>query len=219
MGRRSALAAVAAAIAAMLLAPGGAVASPSQESDFVSRINSERSARGLGSVAVKSDLVAVARAWSDHMAAAGAISHDPDLPDKVSGWTALGDNVGKGPTVSSIHNAFMESSAHRSVILDSRFNQVGVGVTQSGDILYVTEVFAKRGSTTKVVRTTTTRARRTTTTRRTSTGSARTTEFVVGLTGMVWEMELGTRPLTVAVLEQLVGLDAPRVDPATGIPA
>src|SRR5918996_252983 len=100
MGRRSALAAAAAVIAATLLAANVAVASSSQESDFVSRINAERSARGLRTVVVKSDLVAVARAWSDHMAAEGAISHDPNLPNEVDGWTALGDNVGKGPSVS-----------------------------------------------------------------------------------------------------------------------
>lgn len=219
MGRRSALATAAAIIAAMVLAQSGAVASASQESDFVSRINAERNSRGLRAVTVKSDLVAVARTWSDHMAAAGTISHDPNLPNEIDGWTALGDNVGKGPSVSTVHEAFMNSSAHRSIILDSRFNQVGVGVTQSGDTLYVTEVFARRGSTTTVVKTTTRRATTRTTTRRTSAGSARTAEYVVDLTGIVWEIDFGSRPLTVAVLEQLVGLDALRVDPATGIPA
>jgi hypothetical protein len=219
MGRRSALAAAAAVIAATLLAANVAVASSSQESDLVSRINAERSARGLRTVVVKSDLVAVARAWSDHMAAEGAISHDPNLPNEVEGWTALGDNVGKGPTVGTVHEAFMKSDAHRSIIIDSRFNQVGVGVTQAGDLLYVTQVFARRGSTTKVVRTTTTTRRTTTTTRRTTAGSARTAEFTVDMTGVVWEIDFGARPLTVAVLEQLVGLDAARVDPATGIPA
>ncbi len=214
MGRRSALAVSAAVLAAMVLASSGAVAIPSQEADFVSLINAERSARGLRTVSVKSDLTAVARNWSDVMAAEGSISHDPNLPDEVDGWTALGDNVGKGSSVSSIHEAFMGSDAHRSIILDSRFNQVGVGVTNAGDVIYVTEVFALRGSTTKVIRTT----RRATTTRQTSAGSARTAEYIVDMTGVVWELDLGTRPLTVVVLEQLVGLDAARVDPATGIP-
>jgi hypothetical protein len=216
MGRRSALAVAAATLAAMVLASSGAIAAPSHEADFVSLINAERSAYGLNAVSVKSDLTAVARSWSDTMAAEGRISHDPNLPDEVSGWTALGDNVGRGGSVSAIHEAFMRSDAHRSIVLDSRFNQVGVGVTQSGDWIYVTEVFAKRGSTTKVVRTTT---RRATTTRQTSAGSARTAEYIVDMTGVVWEIDLGTRPLTVVVLEQLVGLDSARVDPATGIPA
>jgi hypothetical protein len=216
MGRRSALAVAAATLAAMVLASSGAIAAPSHEADFVSLINAERSAYGLNAVSVKSDLTAVARSWSDTMAAEGRISHDPNLPDEVSGWTALGDNVGRGGSVSTIHEAFMQSEAHRSIILDSRFNQVGVGVTESGNLLYVTEVFAKRGSTTKVVRTTT---RRATTTRQTSAGSARTAEYIVDMTGVVWEIDLGTRPLTVVVLEQLVGLDSARVDPATGIPA
>lgn len=220
MRRRSVLALSAVAVVAFVFASTVAVADPSHESDFVSRINAERSARGLRTVSVRSDLTAVARNWSDQMAAEGRIYHDPYLPDEVSGWTALGDNVGRGPSVASIHDAFMRSSEHRSIILDSRFNQVGVGVTQSGDYLYVTQVFVLRGTAAKVVKkTTTTTRRRASTTRQTTSGSARTTEFVVESTGVVWEIDFGARPVTVSVLEQLVGLDARHVDPATGIPS
>jgi Cysteine-rich secretory protein family len=219
MGRRSALALFAAILSSVLLASStGAVATPSEEADFVSRINAERSSRGIHTVVVKSDLASVARDWAEKMAAAGAISHDPNLPNEISGWTALGDNVGRGGDVAAVHDAFMHSDEHRSIILDSRYNQVGVGVAWAGDYLYVTEIFAKRvSSTTRVVRRTTTTTRRTRT-HRTSVGSARTEEIVVNLTGVVWEIDLGSRPLTVAVLEQLVGLDARRVDPTTGIP-
>jgi hypothetical protein len=221
MTRRSALALATCAAVVLLITSTAAVASSSYEADLVSRINAERSARGLRTLSVRSDLTEVARAWSDQMAAEARIYHDPYLPDEVSGWTALGDNVGRGPNVVSVHEAFMRSSDHRSIILDSRFNQVGVGVTRSGDQLYVTEVFVLRGTTTKVVRktTTTTTRRRASTTRATPSGSARTTEYVVDMTGVVWEIDLGARPLTVSVLEQLVGLDARQVDPATGIPS
>src|ERR1043165_4398906 len=112
MGRSKAPLIVIAAIVASILAPLGARASASQEQAFVTRINDERTSRGLRAVSVHSDLVEVARRWSEKMAAGGQISHDPNLPNEISGWTALGDNVGRGPDVDSLHQAFMDSPEH-----------------------------------------------------------------------------------------------------------
>jgi hypothetical protein len=215
MGRRGALAVATIAIVAVVLAGFGAVASTSSAEDsFVSRINAERTSRGLGAVAVASDLVSIARSWSAQMASAGAISHDPNLPNEVSGWTQLGDNVGRGGTVSAIHDAFMNSSEHRSIILDPDFTQVGVGVVSSGNLLYVTEIFVRRAvKRTNTSRTTT--VHRTVSRPRTS-AAAPAVASDVDLTGVVWEINLGPQAVTVSVLEQLVGFDAPNVDPATG---
>lgn len=83
------------------------------------------------------------------------IYHDSNLPYEVSGWRALGENVGRGSTARQVHRAFMGSSTHRSHILSTRYNQIGVGAVRGSDnYLYVTEVFAGRGSTTttRVVR-------------------------------------------------------------------
>jgi Cysteine-rich secretory protein family len=212
MGRRGLGAIVATVTAAIALAGFAAAASSSQESDFVSRINAERTSRGLGAVSVSSDLVDVARRWSAKMAASGSISHDPNIGNEISGWTKLGDNVGRGPDVDSIHTAFMNSSEHRSIILDPGYTQVGVGVVASGDTLYVTEIFVRR-STTSVVRHTTARHR---VTSRPRTRAVTTVASDVGLTGVVWEVTLGPRPMTVSVLEELNSLDASRVDPTTG---
>ncbi|MEX2555084.1 MAG: CAP domain-containing protein [Actinomycetota bacterium] len=203
MGRRFPAALAAAATAAMLFATSSSSASTSQESDFVSRINAERSARGIPTLAMKSDLAAVARDWAEHMAAAGSISHDPNLADKVSGWTALGDNVGKGPTVSSIHKAFMESETHRHIILDTDFNQVGVGVASSGGTLYVAQVFARRasGSVPKPVAKPKASALQ-------SQHTAPVAAEIVTLTGRIWSIDLTAPPMTVDVLMQLLELDA-----------
>ncbi len=210
MGRRFTGMLAAAAAAALLLASSPTSASTSQESDFVSRINAERSSRGLRTLTVKSDLVAVARDWSERMAAAGAISHDPNLASKVSGWTMLGDNVGKGPTVSSIQKAFMESPTHRDIILEGDFNQVGVGVYQSGSTLYVTQIFARRSSggsgggsdssTPKVSKP------------RIGTAVkyvAPPPTAIITLTSKIWAVDLTAPPVTVDVLMQLVGMDTP----------
>jgi hypothetical protein len=203
MGRRFPAALAAAATAALILASSPSSASTSQEADFVSRINAERSARGIPTLAMKSDLAAVARDWAEHMAAAGSISHDPNLADKVSGWTALGDNVGKGPSVSSIHKAFMESETHRHIILDTDFNQVGVGVASSGDTLYVAQVFARRASGSVPKPAPKPKA------------SAPQSQYtppvvaeIVALTGRIWSIDLTAPPMTVDVLMRLVELDA-----------
>ena len=206
MGRRIPTALVAAATAALLLASAPTSASTSAEAGFVSRLNDERTSSGLGAVTVKTDLTQVAREWSRQMAAAGTISHDPNLPEKISGWTVLGDNVGKGPTVSSIHRAFMDSDTHRHIILEGRFNQVGVGVVQSGSTLYVTQIFARRASD----RSSPAPAPRPRSRPRIGTVVKYTAAVpdTVMLTGRIWGVDLTAPPVTVDVLMQLLKLDA-----------
>lgn len=204
MGRKLSLAIAFSATIAVLLTGFGATASTtSDESYFVSHINAERTNRGLRSLTVAQDLVDVARYWSGQMASAGAISHDPNLSNEVGNWTMLGDNVGRGPTAGDIHHAFMDSPAHRDNILDSRFTHVGVGVVDAGDKIYVTEVFVRRGS----VSTSPTHTVHRAVTRRTTSSPVRY-ESEIDVTGVVWEVSLGPRPLTLSYLEQLSQLDA-----------
>lgn len=115
-----------------------------QESCFVSKINAARGSRG--SLAVNSDLVAIARRHSAKMAASGTIYHNGSLSSQApDGWQSLGENVGMGPSCDVIHDAFMNSSSHRANILDPDFNFVGVGVVIAGDgTMYVTEVFMQK---------------------------------------------------------------------------
>jgi hypothetical protein len=149
MTRRSASTLLAAALVlgGIILTPARAFAS-TQESRFTSLLNHERSSRGIHTLATKSDLVAVARRHSQDMANRGYIYHNENLPNEVGGdWRILGENVGRGGSVDSIHNAFMNSAPHKRNILDSRFNQIGIGTVVKDGYLYVTEVFAGRGST------------------------------------------------------------------------
>lgn len=207
MGRRIPVGLAVALTAALLLASSPSRATTTQEADFVSRINAERADAGLAAVTVKSDLTAVARDWAEHMAAAGAISHDPNLPDKVSGWTMLGDNVGKGPSVSAIHDAFMASDAHRHIILDPGFNQVGVGVAKAGTTIYVTQVFARRASSYAAP------APKPKTMPKPAPAPVVSSvegvrPVVVALTESIWSIDLTAPPMTVDVLMQLIELDA-----------
>ena len=61
-------------------------------------------------------------------------------PETLLFAKAVGENVGEGPTVTDIHNAFMNSPEHKANILDHDFTQVGVGVSvDKNGIIWVTE--------------------------------------------------------------------------------
>ena len=121
-----------------------AFADSGMESQFVSAANSERAAKGLPALEVAGDLTSVARSHSRVMADASNLHHNPNLGSAVSGWQKVGENVGRGPTVSAIHSALMDSSGHRRNILDSEWTQIGVGVVlDGGGQVWVTQVFRK----------------------------------------------------------------------------
>ncbi len=152
-----------AALVGILLAvalPPSPIASAlsSNESRLVTLVNAERAERGLGKLSIASDLVSIAHRHSAEMASRRSIYHDSSLTSEVRGWRAIGENVGRGPTVSSVHRAFMASSSHRAHILGSRYKQIGTGVVKGSDgYLYVTEIFVDRGTTARVSRSTSTR--------------------------------------------------------------
>lgn len=126
------------------------------EGEFLSKINASRAASGLAPVSVHSDLAPDARTHSAEMMAAGEIYHTSPLSAVASGWEALAENVGAGPSVDSLHAAFMASSGHRANILGN-YNYVGIGVSQSGSgQLWVTVIFMRKGAPAPVPTTTTT---------------------------------------------------------------
>ena len=125
------------------------------EGDFLSRINASRAAAGLAPVSMHSDLVPDARSHSAEMMAAGQIFHSSNLGSVASGWEALAENVGAGPSVASLQTAFMNSAGHRANILGN-YNHVGVGVVTEGDLIWVTVIFMRKGSVPEPTTTTTT---------------------------------------------------------------
>lgn len=130
-----------AALSSVVVLSSSAVAGPG-EGEFVSRTNGARAANGRAAYAVRSDLASVARRHAARMAAQGRIWHNGNLQNEVANWRAVGENVGMGGSVSAIHSAFMNSSAHRSNILDRDFTEVGIGTAVGGDgTIYVAEVF------------------------------------------------------------------------------
>ncbi len=139
-------------ILAMLLVavPATAQTTPTEasyEQQFLTKINAERSARGLAPMKMYWDLTDDARIHSDAMLARGRIYHTKSLSNVVSsGWEALSENVGAGPSVSSLHAAFMASAGHKRNILGN-YTHVGIGVQRSSSgQMWATMIFARYGT-------------------------------------------------------------------------
>jgi hypothetical protein len=150
-----------------------APAAAAPEDSFVSKINSERSSRGLAPLEVYWDLVDDAEAHSKAMKSEDELFHNPNLGSVTSGWSALAENVGVGADVDRLHEAFMDSDGHRKNILGD-YNYVGVGVVTESDLkMWVTVVFM-RGPDDLVSPPSTTTTPTTTTTRPPSTSTSTT---------------------------------------------
>lgn len=175
MRLRTRIVVLAATAGGLWLLMAGIAHASAEESCFTSKINGARAAAGRAPLAVRSDLVSIARRHSGRMASSGTIYHNGNLANEApNGWQSLGENVGMGPQCDDIHNAFMNSASHRKNILDPDFNYVGVGVVIAADTtIFVTEVFMQAPAQAapappKTTTTTTTTRPRTTTVRKTS---------------------------------------------------
>ena len=116
------------------------------ERDFAALVNVERAKRGVGALVVRTDIVTVARQHSDTMASQQRLHHNPNFSTQITGWQRLSENVGVGPSVTSIHQALMASEGHRRNILDDRVTEIGIGVTVSGSHVWVTQNFRRPSS-------------------------------------------------------------------------
>ena len=126
-----------------------AAADSGTENEFLALINSTRGANGLGSLQMEAGLQSHARNHTQDMIAAGDIYHSSSAELSAaggSGWSKIGENVGRGQSPGSLHDAFMASPGHKANILGD-YNYVGIGTDRGGDYLYVTVVFMKKGET------------------------------------------------------------------------
>ncbi|MFZ0626659.1 MAG: CAP domain-containing protein [Acidimicrobiia bacterium] len=149
MGKRRWLLLVTLATMAIFVVGITAYADSGTEADFLAKINASRAAAGLAPLQVDGGLRAHARNHTADMVAAGGIFHSSESELKAaagSGWDKIGENVGRGQSVESLHIAFMDSAGHKKNILGD-YNYVGIGTDSSNGYLYVTVVFMKKGST------------------------------------------------------------------------
>ncbi|MHB1855685.1 MAG: CAP domain-containing protein [Acidimicrobiales bacterium] len=121
--------------------PAFAASSPSSAEQFIADINALRAQVGVGQLSESSALDSIAAGWTVHLENAGTLSHNPDLAASApSNWRALGENVGVGPNVSALQQAFTNSPEHYANMVDSSYNQIGVSVQiDSNGAMWVTE--------------------------------------------------------------------------------
>jgi putative cell wall-binding protein len=135
------------------LVPAAASAAETPEQEMLGHINATRAEAGLAPMRLHSDLGYVARAWSQSMASRGVLEHNPEIARQVCGsWARLDENVGYAvnrselalsETIERLHQAFLDSPAHRMHILGD-FDQVGIGYVIS-DKVWITVDFARGG--------------------------------------------------------------------------
>lgn len=113
------------------------------ERDFTAKMNAERKKKGKSNMALDPELSKVARKHTNEMVNKNLLHHTDSstLARRVTSWTTLGENVGVGSTVDSLHTAFMNSPAHRDNVLFSSFKYVGVGTKTVDGRLWVTVIF------------------------------------------------------------------------------
>jgi hypothetical protein len=145
--RRTAVIALLATLLSLLALPFASAASAADtgaEAQFLTLINGERTSRGLSPLSLRSEVIPVARNWTAKLIGDQALSHNPSLATLMpSDWISIGENVGFGSTVDSLHTAFMNSTGHRANILGD-FHQVGIGVDYDGrGRMWVTVDFMK----------------------------------------------------------------------------
>lgn len=104
-------------------------------------LNHDRNVNGMGSLAYSEMLKNKAQGWANHLAAVGSLSHS-NLTDGIYGcWRSLGENVGYGPSIGAVENAYMNSPGHRANILSWSFAYTGTGVAWRGSTVYTVQEF------------------------------------------------------------------------------
>jgi uncharacterized protein YkwD len=115
------------------------------EVELIGRINALRTSEHLPPLREdRPDLTEMARSWAAQMAKDGGISHRTDLTTAApADWVHVGENVGVGGTVASLHQAFVASPLHHKNLVDPDFESIGVGIVVVDGRIWVAENFLK----------------------------------------------------------------------------
>jgi uncharacterized protein YkwD len=107
-------------------------------------VNGEREHLGLPALLPSPHAMAKAQAWAEEMASSGNLRHSDLAAGMPAGFRKIGENVGRGPDIESIHQAFMLSDGHRANVVDPEYNWIGTGYARSNTgVVYVAVVFAR----------------------------------------------------------------------------
>lgn len=108
------------------------------ETALIRATNADRRDHALAELQPDACLHGAAREWAEHLAQGTELVHRSeaglDLGSEVDRrcpgrWEAVGENLGRGPSVDEIQQAFMGSPTHRANILGVDYTHIGVAVT------------------------------------------------------------------------------------------
>jgi len=147
-----------ASIAASAAVSASMTAATSVERRAFDLINEQRVANNEQPFVWDAELTRMARIHSEHMATQNFFNHvGPDGQDTVArahaceiyGWHALGENIAYNqgfddPAAFAVER-WMNSTKHRTNILNNQFSRAGLGVARAADgRIFFTQVFAAR---------------------------------------------------------------------------
>ncbi len=115
----------------------------STQSQVLNELNADRSALKLRTLGTQADAQRKAQAWAEKLARENKLYHSK-LSDGIKvKWCSIGENVGYGPSVPAIQDAYMRSAGHRANIVSTKWNGVGVGHATNGKKVFTVQVFIK----------------------------------------------------------------------------
>ena len=123
------------------------------EVEMVALVNQLRREVGVGPLQYHREVAAVARAWSETMAAEDDFRHNPDFSSSYpSGWRSAAENISRigryylydtlSDAVCSSFDGLVDSPGHYANMVDPRFTHIGVGIAIDSGDFYLTQNFA-----------------------------------------------------------------------------
>lgn len=125
------------------------------EDQMLALVTRARAKHGLAPLQRDSRLTSAARVHTDQMRRkiesrghASGFRHHGSVGERIReagyAWSSCGENIayGKHQTLAQLHAALLGSPGHRANILSRRFADIGIGIEQSGDELWITQEFA-----------------------------------------------------------------------------
>jgi uncharacterized protein YkwD len=116
--------------------------------NLMTRVNEERTARGLKPLLWDPVLAQRASSWSGEMSTTGL--HHSDLHPLLARFVGVAENIGTGPpgtTAGALHLAWMRSDPHRHDLLAPNVDRIGIGVVCGADgTMWATQEFGSTQS-------------------------------------------------------------------------
>lgn len=131
-------------VSSPVAAPPAPVSTPPPPDAFLAGLNEVRAAAGVAPLRHDPSLAERADGWAARLAAAGELRHSELIYEVVDEgrWRAAGENVGYGPEVGVLVDAFVASAAHHANMINPDYVAVGIGVVEVDGVLWTAHLFA-----------------------------------------------------------------------------